>query len=124
MLAEQQPPRNQYVIIDILPWAVPLPASNSHLLPRTNTTNLKTNVRTAQGPEKEEQEIKEFSLVSAALCLSVFTVCRCTVLCLGAILHFLFLLNLIRLYAHFIIYVLCHVEIKAKCYKTIKRGVK
>lgn len=58
--------------------------------PAPHTTTLKTNVRTALGPEQEEQEIKDFSLVSTALCFCVFTFCTCTVLCLGAILHFRF----------------------------------
>lgn len=36
-------------------------------LPCTNTITLKTNVRTALGPEQEEQEIKGFSLLSTAI---------------------------------------------------------
>lgn len=62
-------------------------------LPCTNTITLKTNVRTALGPEQEEQEIKGFSLLSTAIvcCLYMQGFCVLEPFCI-----FVWILDLVQ----------------------------
>lgn len=82
---------------------LPPPATHQHHHPQNKCQN-NTQLR------KKEQEIKDFSLLSTALCFNVFTICMCTVWVLepffifpvfwGFCLYF-FPLDLIQLYAKF-----------------------